>query len=358
MKRHSTWMLAGACALLGLGKSVQGGAAESKSCAADAHASYICGVQNVEDLVLIENTHWVLGGRLGKPPVGGGLYLIDSRSGAVTDFQANMQGTATAAYSACPGAPKPGRFAAHGINIRYGKGQQHELLAINHVDRESIEIFDLDVSKPTPTLRWKGCVIVPASVSPNSVAPVADGGFAVTSFGIRTDAKTYEKMATGEVSGFVAEWSPRAGWREVPGSLMAATNGIAVSPDSKHLFVTGWADSTLRILSRGEIPHTHETVALGGGRPDNIRDTPDGKLLITLQSGSVLDVFNCTSDPVCLVGFKVLRYDPASKKLETLLDEPKNPVFGGASAAIIVGNELWVGTFQGDRIARYKLAGK
>ena len=119
--------------------------------------------------------------------------------------------------------------------------------------------------------------------------------------------------------------------------------------------VTGWTDGTLRILSRGEIPHTHKTVALGGGRPDNIRDAPDGKLLITLQAGTVADVFNCTNDPVCRVGFKVLRDDPASAQLETLLDEPTNPVFGGASSAIIVGKELWVGTFQGNRIARYPL---
>jgi hypothetical protein len=324
-------------------------------CAADARASYICGVQNAEDLVLIKNTSWVLTGRLTKPPAGSGIYLINAKSRAVVDVRPDIKSAAAAAYSACPGAPAPDRFAAHGIGIRYGEGQRHEVLAINHIDRESVEVFDLDVSTPTPTLRWKGCVVVPAAVSPNSVAPLADGGFAVTSFGIRTDPKTYEKMAAGGVSGFVAEWSPRTGWSEVPGSLMAATNGIAASPDSKRLFVTGWVDSTLHILSRGQIPHTHETVALGGGRPDNIRDTTDGGLLITLQSGSVADVFNCTRDPVCRVGFKVLRYDPATAQLETLLDEPANPVFGGASSAVVIGNELWVGTFQGNRIARYKL---
>lgn len=355
MNRHSPWMFACVFALLGVAASPPGRTDESRVCSADARSAYICGVSNAEDLVLINSTSWVLAGRLTKPPAGGGFYLIDARNGSVVDIQPNLQGAPAANYSACPGAPKPGRFAAHGIGIRYGAGQRHEVLAVNHIDRESIEVFDLDTGTSTPTLRWKGCVVVPAAVSPNSVTPLPDGGFAVTSFGIRTDPKTYEKMAAGGVSGFVAEWSPAGGWSETPGTLLPATNGIAASADGRRLFITGWADSTLRILSRGTIPHTHETVALGGGRPDNIRETPDGKLLITLQSGSVMDVFNCASEPLCPMGFKVLRYDPASNTLETLLDEAKNPVFGGASSAIVVGNELWVGTFQGNRIARYKL---
>jgi sugar lactone lactonase YvrE len=231
----------------------------------------------------------------------------------------------------------------------------HEVFAVNHNGRESIEIFDLDVSKAIPRLTWKGCVIAPRAMTPNSVAPLPSGGFVATSFGIRTDPKTYEKALAGEISGFVAEWSPTAGWSEVPGTLLVANNGVAVSKDGKQLFVTTWGDRKLHVLSRGEIPHTHQTIDLPGVRPDNVRLLADGKLLIAGQSAEPNVVFACLSQPVCTVEFKVLRFDPATSILEPLLDEPGSPVFGGASAAILVGDEIWVGTFRGNRVARYKL---
>jgi hypothetical protein len=329
--------------------------APKTACKADGRASYICGVRNVEDLIHIQNTSWVLAGQVGPPPTDGGAYFISTKDGAVRKAQLDFSKPGAAPYAACPGAPAPEVFASHGLGIRYGTAQVHEVFAVNHNGRESIEVFDLDVSKAVPSLTWKGCVIVPPSVSPNSVAPLPSGGFVVTSFGIRTDPKTFEKVLAGGISGFVAEWSPSAGWSEVPGSLLVADNGVDVSKDGKQLYVTTWGDSKLHILSRGELPHTHQTIDLSGFRPDNVRVLADGKLLIAGQAGEPSAIFTCTRQPVCTVGFKVVRFDPATSKLETLLDEPGSSVFGGASVAIVVGEELWVGTFRGDRVARYKL---
>ena len=329
--------------------------APSNACQADGRASYICGLRNAEDLIHIQNTSWVLAGQLGPPPTDGGAYFIDIQDGTVRKAEPNFSSSVAAPYTACPGAPRPETFAAHGLGIRYGTARVHEVFAVNHNERESIEIFALDVSKAPPRLTWKGCVIAPPAMSPNSVAPLPDGGFVATSFGIRTDPKTYEKALAGETSGFVAEWSPGTGWSEVPGTLLAANNGIAVSNDGKQLFVTTWGDGKLHIFSRGEIPHAHRTIDLSGLRPDNIRVLADGKLLIASQAAESSAVFACSRQPVCTVGFTVLRFDPHTLALEQLLDEPGSPVFGGASAAIIVGEEIWVGTFRGDRVARYKL---
>ena len=329
--------------------------ASTKACKADGRASYICGVHNVEDLIHIPNTSWVLAGQVGPPPTDGGAYFINIKDGAVRKAQPDFSHPSAAPYAACPGAPSPETFASHGLGIRYGNAQVHEVVAVNHNGRESIEVFDLDVSKPVPSLTWKGCVVVPPSVSPNSVAPVPNGGFVVTSFGIRTDPKTFEKVMAGGISGFVAEWSPTAGWSEVPGTQLVANNGVEVSKDGKQLYVTSWGDSKLHILSRGEIPYTHQAIDLPGFHPDNIRALADGKLLIAGQAGDSTAIFACLRQPVCTVGFKVVRFDPATSTVEPLLDEPGSPVFGGASAAIVVGEELWVGTFRGDRVARYKL---
>ncbi|WP_129648034.1 hypothetical protein [Peristeroidobacter agariperforans] len=346
-------MLAALCSLTGAASERH--AASRTDCPSDERAAYICDVRNAEDLLAIRNTPWVLAGRLTKPPTEGGFYLIDTRSGSARSVAPDFKRPTAPIYADCPGAPGKDQFAAHGIAIRYGAGSTHELYAVNHIGRESIEIFDLQVSAAEPKLTWKGCVVVPPAVMPNSVAPVPGGGFVVTSFGIRTDAETYQKAMVGGISGFVAKWAPGAGWSEVPGTQFSANNGIAVSEDGKRLFVTGWGDRSLHVISLGEIPYTHQTVALGAVHPDNIRTMADGRLLITGQAAPPTEIFACANRSSCEVGFKVLAVDPVSLSIEVLLDEPGSPTFGGASAAIRVGDELWVGTFSGSRIARYRL---
>lgn len=330
-------------------------AARTSDCQADERASYICDVRNVEDLVAIRNTSWVLAGRLTDPPTEGGFYLIDVRTGAARPAVPNFKQPQAAIYSECPGAPGKDEFAAHGLAIRYGTGPKHELYAVNHNGRHSIEIFDLDVSASQPALIWKGCVVVPAAVMPNSVAPLSAGGFVVTSFGIRTDPQTYQKAMVGGVSGFVARWAPGAGWSEVPGTQFSADNGVAVSEDGKRMFVTGWGDSKLHVITLDDIPYTHQVLDLGAIHPDNIRAVDDGTLLIAGQAAAPAEILACVDRPSCEVGFKVIAVDPVSLSIRPLLDEPGSAAFGGASAAIQVGNELWLGTFSGSRIARYPL---
>ncbi|MBM0107821.1 hypothetical protein JM946_24060 [Steroidobacter sp. S1-65] len=337
------------------GAALPSNAADVSDCPSDERAAYICNVRNAEDLVAVRDTAWVIAGRVTDPPTQGGFYLIDARSGAASPMAPDFRGATAPIYSECPGAPGKDEFAAHGIAIRYGTGSKHELYAVNHNGRESVEIFDLDVSGERPELIWKGCVVVPRAVMPNSVAPVSGGGFMVTSFGIRTDPETYQKALAGGISGFVAKWAPGQGWSEVPGTQFSANNGVALSEDGKRLFVTGWGDRKLHVVSLGEMPYTHQAVELGAVHPDNIRATDDGRLLIAGQAAMPADIFACTKLPTCEVGFKVIAVDPRSLSVEPLLDEPGSRSFGGASAAILVGNEIWVGTFNGSRIARYPL---
>lgn len=355
MKSSSSTVSALALICFLMGAALPSNAASTSDCPSGERAAYICDVQNVEDLVAIRNTSWVLAGRLIDPPTGGGLYLIDAGSGAASPVVPDFKGPKASIYSECPGAPGKDEFAAHGVAIRYGTGSKHELYAVNHNGRRSIEIFDMDMSSTRPALSWKGCVVVPPAVMPNSVAPLPSGGFVVTSFGIRTDPQTYQKAMVGGISGFVARWAPGAGWSEVPGTQLSANNGIAVSEDGKRLFVTGWGDSKLHVISLGEIPYTHQALDLGAVHPDNIRETADGKLLIAGQVAKPAEIFACASLASCEVGFKVIAVDPVSLAIEPLLDEPGSRAFGGASAAILVGNELWVGTFSGSRIARYRV---
>lgn len=334
--------------LLALGGMASADGDSPADCAARGPVDHICGLRNAEDLERIDGTPWVLAGQLvanrGGP---GGFYAVNARNRSVVPVAPDFSRPADRRYAGCPGAPRPELFAAHGIALQRGG---REVYAVNHGGRESVEIFDLDMRAATPTLVWKGCVIVPDAVAPNAVTPLPDGGLAVTSFGERTDKDSFAKMAAGQRTGFVAAWSPKTGWSEVPGSRLAAPNGIAASADGRTLYVTGWGDGTLHLLPwrRSGQPRS---VALDGLRPDNIRVAPDGGLLIAGQAATASAVLGCGRQRVCEVASRVLKVDPATLEATTLADVPGSPVFGGASVALLVDGRLWLGSFRGDRIA-------
>jgi hypothetical protein len=78
-------------------------AAQNKGCAPSGGLTFICGVINPEDLVLVPNSRWMLAS--GMAP-GSGLHLVDTRAKTVTNLYA--AGTAKASadkakYANCPG---------------------------------------------------------------------------------------------------------------------------------------------------------------------------------------------------------------------------------------------------------------
>ena len=56
-------------------------AKQAQSCSPSGGLTFICGVQNPEDLVLVPNTRWMLAS--GMAP-GSGLHLVDTRAKKVT----------------------------------------------------------------------------------------------------------------------------------------------------------------------------------------------------------------------------------------------------------------------------------
>ena len=53
----------------------------------------------------------------------------------------------------------------------------------------------------------------------------------------------------------------------------------------------------------------------------------------------------------CAAGFEVVRVDPSTLRTEVILDHPGTAT-GGVSSALVVGDQLYVGTFSGDRVGR------
>ncbi len=319
------------------------------------HATFITGLINVEDMVRVPGTPWIVASGLADGArTDGHIYLVNAndRSFSVllpghVDYRPAADG-----YPTCPGKPDEAKFSAHGLSLRRGARGIHSLYVVHHGERESVEVFTLDAHGAVPRLTWKGCVVYPAGVFGNGVAALPGGAFAATNFMDMRDAKSMDKIAAGEPEGGVLVWRPKTGWRMLSGATsISAPNGIEASPDGRLVYVAGTGDQTvvrLRIDGTGR----HDVIKTGF-HTDNLRWGDDGLLYAAGQRDSVQNLLKCApnTDKRCDNAFSVLRIDPKTLETREVIHDPGRPEFGAASVGLKIGGEWWLGTPHGDRIA-------
>jgi hypothetical protein len=352
-KRTILSLLALGVAILCFGPGAAERASAADECAPSGKLHFVCGAKNVEDLVLIPGTHWIVAGGLTAP---GHLYLIDAQAKAsrvLYPGETPRQRPDTSLYPDCPGAPDPQKFVAHGLNIRTRAKGLATLYVVNHGGRESIELFDLDTKGAEPSATWVGCAVLPEGANPNSVALLPDGGFVVTSF--IDKGKTFAQMFSGEHTGAVYEWHLKMGFHLIPGTELAGDNGIEVSRDGKQIYVAATGGKSVVRYSLGA-NSTKPKVAAVDFAPDNIRWRPDGKLLIAGRASEV-SCGDTTVTPTstlklnCPHGLEVVAVNPATMKVQVLLHERADPAFTNISGALQVGGDLWLASAASDRVA-------
>jgi DNA-binding beta-propeller fold protein YncE len=309
-------------------------------CAPSGNIQFVCGQEAPEDLLHLPGSDWVIASSMAG---NGGIRLISVRDKTSTllypssSAREQLDGKT---YDTCPGAPEPDdktKFTTHGLAMRADGNSIYTLYAVHHGKRESIEVFQVDARGKTPVLTWVGCAIAPDPIGLNSVVPLADGGFVATNFlerGANANASRTRMMA-GENNGELWEWHTGKSWQKVPGSEVSGANGVEVSRDGKWLYVAAWGSQSFLRLSRGQTPVKRDTVPLGF-RVDNIRFAPDGSILAAGQGQQTTNV---------------VRVDPETLKTTELINERNNASFASGTVAIPIGNDLWVGSFRGDRIA-------
>ena len=323
----------------------------AESCAPEGRINYLCGPHNVEDMVQLKGTPWIIAsGMTGPGQPAGQLYLIDSSARSWKPLAFDVSGPARAPYAACPGAPDPAKLAPHGVALRQGESPHPTLYVVNHAGRESIEIFDVDTPATHPRLRWIGCVVLPAGASGNAVAPLPGGGFIATKFQTAGDAQAFDKMSDLVKDGLLYEWDPKTGFSTIPGSEMSGANGVETSADGKWIFANAWPEQRVIRFRRGsnEAPRSVKLDFL----PDNIRWAPDGQLLVGGQASDIKTLLKPCPNPSCPHGWTVIKLDPVSLKVTPVAHVAGTAVFSDATVGVQVGHDLWVGTYRGDRLAR------
>ena len=333
-------------------------------CTPAGQYGFVCGMRNPEDLVLVPGSRWIIAS--GMAPEGA-IYLVDTAQKAWTELYPGGAPRAEhdmKAFGACPGAPLPGTFVSHGLSLQRGTDGHSTLYVVGHGGREAIEVFDVDATGEAPILTWKGCLLTPDGMEANSVASSADGSLLVT-IPLHTGVPISAALA-GRPTGGVYKWVPGdAGFTFLRGTELPYANGIEVSADGKEFYV---ASSGLVNVTAFSNSNPAQVLRRSGDFtfiPDNLHFNDEGKLLtagLELQDpdcGEVKrsDEFSLEEFASCPRAFTVLAVDPGSMEAEVLATGPADARFSNVTMALRVADELWIGTFAGDRIAYTRING-
>jgi len=330
-------------------------------CEAAADARPICGFHNPEDLALLPNAKVLVVSEMGTGLDGstpGALEFLDLASEAKTrafPLPGSADAVPVAGWGdpACTSAPGDA-FSPHGLDLAKRPDGALALLVVNHGGRESVELFEVTDAPGAPALEWRGCVRAPEDAMLNDVAALPDGGFVATRFLSKPHPLRDTLLGVlGFSTGHVLEWQHGSGFRKVPYSDAPAPNGIAVSPDGEKLYVDVYLGDEVRVIARrsGEVLGSVEVAS-----PDNLNWTSDGKLLVASHNAPINEVMACgqLEKGQCPFHFAIMLLDPVELRA-TAVYQNAGPPMGAGTSALRIGDELWIGTFAGDRLLRAKL---
>jgi hypothetical protein len=311
--------------------------------------TYVCGTQGAEDLLSLGSTGLILASGMSSDTTPGHMYLIDPATQAVTELvhAANFtQAHDTAMFPNCPGPLNLQAFSVHGLSIAETTPGVFSVYTTSHGEREAIEVYELSTAGTEPALTWKGCVVLPANTFANSVARLPDGGFVTTK--MMDPAQGFGSIQPGAITGNVFEWHPGGDVTAIEGTEMSGANGIDVSPDGQTLYVAAFGDRQIVKFDRSTNPMAKTTMAVDVVL-DNVRWGNPGKLL---TAGNNVPAEGCEG-AACQTGWSVLEIDAATLEATRIGGADQTAALQGVSSALQVGNEIWLGTFNDDRVGHF-----
>ena len=333
------------------------------ACPPGPSLAYVCGPARPEDVVAIPGTPWLIAS--GFAP-GAGLKIVDTQAAQAAPWYDGSPAQIApdrAAHPGCPGPVDPGLFNARGLSLRRAGEGHYRLHVVNHGGRESIEMFDVTTGEGRPRLRWRGCRLMPAGQVANSVATFADGTLLVTV--LTRPGTTIADFVQGKRTGAVWQWRPGAtGFTELPGTQLPGNNGLETDPDERHFYVVAFGWHAVVVYDRQRPAKPVRTIEMPGFMPDNVHWTGGrlvaaGMRLDEPACGGLRKVVDGEADKMlCPRGYVVAAIDPVAGTVSTLAYGEPDAAFNGVSAAAIVGDRLWLGSYQSDRLAYRALPGR
>jgi hypothetical protein len=322
------------------------------ACGVHGDIEVLCGTRSPEDLEITPDgkyliaTQFVNQGRSGTP--GAGMALFDIAKKTFSDLSITNKPDKSWGDPSCPG-PIGQALVSHGESLAKRKNGKWALYVVNHGARQSIEMFELKRASGGWTLVWRGCEV--GAHDYNDVAILPDGGFIGTyPTGLSTGGNG--GPFGGTVTGYVTHWTPGKGESEVMDMRMRYPNGVVASTDGRYLYINEFAARQVfkYDLTAGKIAGSARVDFL----PDNLTWTSDGRLLAAGVKGARGDCPEGSGRP-CIQGFGVAEIDPAEMQVRTIFDSATtDPLIGGVSVALRVGDFIYLGAFRGDRLVKIR----
>lgn len=329
----------------------------SAACAPTAAFAFVCGADRPEDLARIPGTRWLIASGFST---GAGLKLIDSqaRTARLWFTDVAVQTDRDPALADCATPPDIATFTARGLSLRVVAPGRAELHVVNHGGRETIERFAVDFTDPAapPRLRWRGCLAMPEGYVANSVATYSDGTVLATV--LTRPGMTITDFVRGKATGAVFErrsGEPR--FRLLPGTELRGNNGLETARDDSGFYVVAFGSREVVAFDRYDTASPAWRVTAPEFMPDNIHWDGDRLLLAGMvrdepACGGVRRIVDGVADGMtCHRGYAVAQLDPVARDVRLIAYGEPDPVFNGVSAGVIIGNELWLGSYQANRVA-------
>ncbi|MET0377616.1 MAG: hypothetical protein ABW049_01390 [Spongiibacteraceae bacterium] len=308
-------------------------------------------ILNAEDLAPLDGGNWVLASSmLGGAQTQGGIYVIDVRSGKAQAVYPNHE-IVQSATTDCPAPVAAAAFAPHGIALFKSAKGETLLYVVNHGGRESVEMFAVEQQHDAPTLSWRGCIVVPAGGFGNAVAVVHDAIANDDIVYMTNMGKPLDGSApVSPLGGNVLAWTAAKGWRDVPGSEIAAPNGLLVAGDGRVLYVASWTQGEVVRLTLKPAGVTRDVLKISL-LPDNLRWSSDGSIFATGHHATVAAVTDCfMTKGRCekTIPSAMTKIDAKTFAVRCAVDIDQSM----ATTTVNVGDELWIGTARGETVLR------
>ena len=184
---------------------------------------------------------------------------------------------------------------------------------------------------------------MPDKLAANSVAAFGDG--ALVSTVVSLPGKT---SPDGRNTGAVFIWTPgESVFHRLDGTELPVNNGIETSADGRQFFVVSMGLRQIVAFSRADPSKPIGFAQLTGFVPDNVRMV--GTRLVA--AGMAIADPPCVAGTPCLRGFAAQAIDPATLIVSDLARFPATPPYSGTATAIPIDGEIWLSSFNGDRVA-------
>ena len=330
-------------------------------CEPKDNARPICGFTNPEDIVALPGDKVILIGEYGTSAEdhSGGLVTLNLETEEkLTVFRGGENEAASEAGWGDPACTTPPTqaFNSHGIDLVRRDDGRLQLLVVQHGGREAVEVFEVLGQETDWQVEWRGCVISPENASLNEVASLPNGDFVTTKM-ISLD-QSLEDGFPAENSGNAFYWSANSGYKKIGGTDGILPNGIEISPDGDIVYMNVTGEGHIRKI---EIETGQELGRAPVATPDNVTWSPSGSLLIASLGELDVEAFAaCTAqtEGACSNPFKIVEVDPETMTVLGTVYESTGAPMGAGTVGLQVGDELFIGSFKGDRILRVDLSKK